>query len=53
MAMMVQPPAVPKTRLPAGFLTLLYNQCLPSLAPVKCPEITPRNVYLDIMAQTQ
>lgn len=33
--MMVPPPAVAKTRLPAGFLTtlaLLCNQCLPSLA---------------------
>lgn len=40
MAMMVQPPTVTKTRLPAGFLTLLYNQCAPSLAPVKHAEGT-------------
>lgn len=39
MVMMVPPPAEAKTRLPAGFLTalaLLYNQCLPSLAPGRC-----------------
>lgn len=40
MAMMAQPPTVTKTRLPAGFLTLLYNQCAPSLAPVKHTEGT-------------
>lgn len=53
MAMMVQPPAVPKTRLPAGFLTLLYNQCLPSVVLVKCLEITHTNVYINQMTHVQ
>lgn len=48
MVMMVPPPAVAKTRLPAGFLTtlaLLYNKCLPSLAPGRYTETTHKHTH--------
>lgn len=53
MVMMVPPPAVAKTRLPAGFLTtlaLLYNQCLPLLAPGRCTATT--HMRTDVLALT-